>query len=57
MNQHDQFDVNKWFNTEAILTIHKPVYNSDPILLQNKVYSDIVEDLKKKYIQNNLIKS
>lgn len=55
MNQYDQFNINDWFNTGVTITIHEPIYDKDPIILQKQVYLTIVEPLKKIYIDRNII--
>ena len=56
MGQNDQFDINTWFNTGVTITIHKPIYDKDPEILQKQVHSTIVDNLKEKYKKRNIIK-
>lgn len=55
MNQNDQFSINLWFNSGVTLTVHEPIYNEDPLILQKQVHSIIVDNLKQKYVDKNII--
>jgi hypothetical protein len=55
MNQSDNFDIKEWFNSGVTITIHKPIYDKDPKIFQEQVYHAIIDELKMKYINRNLI--
>lgn len=49
------FNIFKWYNTEVTITIHKPIYNEDPEILQKITYNTIVNPLIQKYKERNII--
>jgi 1-acyl-sn-glycerol-3-phosphate acyltransferase len=55
MNQFDNFDILSLINSGVTITIHKPIYNKDPLILQQQVYHAIIDELKMKYINRNII--
>jgi 1-acyl-sn-glycerol-3-phosphate acyltransferase len=54
-NNNDIFDIFKWYNTNATLTIHEPVYHEDPEILRQLTYDTIVNPIIKKYKERNII--
>jgi 1-acyl-sn-glycerol-3-phosphate acyltransferase len=45
----------KWIDTTATITIHKPIYHQDPEILRNLTYDIIVNPIKQKYKERNII--
>jgi 1-acyl-sn-glycerol-3-phosphate acyltransferase len=55
MNISDGFNVKSIFNSNATIEIHKPIYDLNYEILQNKVYETIVNPLKSTYKNLNII--
>jgi 1-acyl-sn-glycerol-3-phosphate acyltransferase len=55
-NNNDEFNVFKWFNTTATITIHEPIYHEDPETLRKLTYDTIVNPIKQKYKDRKIIK-